>query len=150
MRLSKRRRRHGVAFDLTPMIDVVFQLIIFFMVASTFVDQASVLKIALPRARGAEIVTIRTDDVRRVAVSKDGRVALDGLPKSVVEVVDDLKAYRRLQQAANKEAVVVVEGDRDARYERIIQVWNAVKSAGISQVSFQVEMGAPDAPVPLP
>jgi biopolymer transport protein ExbD len=135
--------------DMTPMIDVVFQLIIFFMVASTFVDQARVFQIALPRAAGEGAVTIRTDDVPKIAVSKDGRIAMDDLPKAVAGLVDDLKAYRKLRQEAGKEAVVIIAADRDARYERVIQVWNAVKSAGIDQVSFQVERGLrPGAPGP--
>ena len=45
---------------------------------------------------------------------------------------------------AKKQPTVVIVGDRKAYYERIIQVWNAVRTAGIQKVSLQVDPGKPD------
>ena len=137
--------------DMTPMIDVVFQLIIFFMVASSFVDEAKVFKVALPRGEAPQ--TIAMDEARKITVTADGIVARSGATDrndhyaALTDLVADLKTYKQSQDSAGKQAVVVIEGDRDAKYQRIIQVWNAIKSAGIDQVSFQVEIGAPNEPV---
>jgi len=136
--------------DMTPMIDVVFQLIIFFMVASSFVEQAKVYKVSVPKAETPQ--TISTEEAMKVAVTADGTVApseaRDEADKfeRLEDLVERLKLYKREQEAKSKEAVVVIEGDKDAKYQRIIQVWNAVKNAGIRQVSFQVEPGNPDEP----
>jgi biopolymer transport protein ExbD len=134
--------------DMTPMIDVVFQLIIFFMVASSFVDEAKVFKVALPKGDAPQ--TIRMDDARKIIVTADGIVARSEATDrsahyaALSDMVEDLKVYRQKQLSAGKQAVVVIEGDKDAKYQRIIQVWNAIKSAGIDQVSFQVETGSAD------
>lgn len=134
--------------DMTPMIDVVFQLIIFFMVASSFVEQAKVYKVSVPKAETPQ--TISTDEAYKVAVTADGAVAPSEARKPedkferLEELVERLKIYKQDQETKKKEAVVVIEGDKDAKYQRIIQVWNAVKNAGIRQVSFQVEPGKSD------
>jgi biopolymer transport protein ExbD len=126
--------------DMTPMIDVVFQLIIFFMVASSFVEQAKVYKVSVPKAEAPQ--TIATDQAMRIAVTADGVVApsesrneSDKYERLDV-LVEHLKLYRK-----EREAIVVIDGDKDAKYQRIIQVWNAARNAGIRQVSFQVESG---------
>ncbi|MCZ7645780.1 MAG: biopolymer transporter ExbD [Planctomycetota bacterium] len=131
--------------DMTPMIDIVFQLIIFFMIASSFVEEAKVYKVSVPKAEAPE--TISTEEARTIAVTKDGDVApADTTDKnaryeSLVQLVEELKAYKALREKDGKEAVVVIAGDKDANYARVIQVWNAIKNAGIRQVSFQVEPG---------
>ena len=122
--------------DMTPMIDVVFQLIIFFMVASSFVDEAKVFKVALPRGEAPQ--TIAMDEARKITVTADGIVARSGATDrndhyaALTDLVADLKTYKQSQDSAGKQAVVVIEGDRDAKYQRIIQVWNAIRSAGIT------------------
>lgn len=134
--------------DMTPMIDVVFQLIIFFMVASSFVEQAKVYKVSVPKAEAPQ--TIATDQAMRIAVTADGVVAPSESRKESDKyerldvLVEQLKLYRKEREALNKEAIVVIDGDKDAKYQRIIQVWNAARNAGIRQVSFQVEPGKPE------
>jgi len=131
--------------DMTPMIDVVFQLIIFFMVASSFVEQAKVYKVSVPKAEAPQ--TIATDQAMRIAVTADGVVApsesrneTDKFDRLDV-LVEQLKLYRKEREALKQEPIVVIDGDKDAKFQRIIQVWNAVRNAGIRQVSFQVEPG---------
>jgi biopolymer transport protein ExbD len=136
--------------DMTPMIDVVFQLIIFFMVASSFVEQARVYKVSVPKAEAPQ--TISTDQAMRIAVTADGAVAPSEARNEAdryerLEVlVEALKIYRKEQEALKREPIVVIEGDKDAKYQRIVQVWNAARNAGIRQVSFQVEPGKPEEP----
>lgn len=134
--------------DMTPMIDIVFQLIIFFMVASSFVEEAKVFKVKMPK--GEAPATISTEEAVRIAVTSEGKVApADAVDKadgyeSLQELVEDLKDYKTSRVSAKKEPVVVIAGDQEARHKRIIEVWNAVKTAGIQQVSFQVAAGKPD------
>ncbi|GMV79525.1 MAG: hypothetical protein AMXMBFR7_07090 [Planctomycetota bacterium] len=134
--------------DMTPMIDIVFQLIIFFMVASSFVEEAKVFKVSVPKAEAPE--TISTEEARTIAVTKDGDVAPAGATdkkqkyESLLDLIEELKAYKLQREKEGKEAIVVIAGDKDANYARVIQVWNAIKNAGIRQVSFQVEIGKPE------
>ncbi len=149
MKLTPPLRKKG-ELDMTPMIDIIFQLIIFFMIASSFVEEAKVFKVSVPKAGVVE--TISTEEARVIAVTKDGKVAPSDSTdeknqyESLLELVADLKQYKEEASEAGKGAVVVIAGDQEAPYQRIIQVWNAIKSAGISQVSFQVEAGTPTEP----
>ncbi len=133
--------------DMMPMVDVIFQLIIFFMIASSFVEESKVYKVSVPKADTPQ--TISTEEAWKIAITKNGDVAPSGaLHKDekferLAELVATLKHYKEKQLKLKKEPVVVIEGDKEAQYQRIIQVWNAVKNAGIRQVSFQVEPGQP-------
>ncbi len=61
-------------------------------------------------------------------------------------LADDVKLYREDCEKGKKTPVVVIAGDRDAHWERVMQVWNAVRNSGVSQISFQVESGGGSTP----
>jgi biopolymer transport protein ExbD len=142
-----------IELPIVPMIDCAFLLLVFFLIATTLKKpesqetQVNVYKISVPKAEAPQ--TISTEDARRILVTADGSVALPGGKRSddkylsLVALVDDLKAYRLDCEQKKKEPVIVIVGDKDAKYQRIIQVWNAIKNAGIRQVSFSVEPGKP-------
>jgi biopolymer transport protein ExbD len=82
MRLSRKQRHHGIAFDITPMIDVVFQLIIFFMTCSQIsaIDRAAV---DLPKLHG------QTDAGNRdlsVNIQADGGMLVLNNPTTVAQL----------------------------------------------------------------
>ena len=104
--------------------------------------------VALPRTAGTtHAFRARIADA---AVTADGVVAPSESRKESDKyerldvLVEQLKLYRKEREALKKEAIVVIDGDKDAKYQRIIQVWNAARNAGIRQVSFQVEPGKPE------
>ncbi len=131
--------------DMTPMIDIVFQLIIFFMVASSFVEEAKVFKVTMPKAE--KPITISTEEARTIAITADGRVGPADAQKeeeeykSLTRLVDDLKLYKEERDHLGKEPIVVIKGDKEAKHKRVVEVWNAIKAAGIQTVSIQVDPG---------
>ncbi|MBA2482267.1 MAG: biopolymer transporter ExbD [Planctomycetes bacterium] len=143
-----------IELPIVPMIDCAFLLLVFFLIATTMKKpesqekQVNVYKISVPKAEAPQ--TISTEDARRILVTAEGDVALPGGKKAddkyltLVALVDDLKVYRIECEQKQKEPVIVIVGDKDAKYQRIIQVWNAIKNAGIRQVSFSVEPGKPN------
>ncbi|MCE9616430.1 MAG: biopolymer transporter ExbD [Lentisphaerae bacterium] len=130
------------AIDMTPMIDIIFLLILFFMIASSFVDEARAYKVAIPEAEHTEVVPL--DQARVIVVAADGAVAAreasrpEDAYRSLSELTSTLTAYREACEQSHTTAVVAIEADRDASYGRVMQVWNAVKNAGIRSVSFLV------------
>ena len=88
--------------DMTPMIDIIFQLIIFFMVASSFVEQAKVYKVEVPKADAPQ--TISTEEARKITITKEGIVAPGGITsederyESLLDLVEDLKMMLRGQE----------------------------------------------------
>lgn len=116
--------------NLTPMIDVVFLLLIFFMVATTFLDPEREIEIELPPAEAAQVLAAETDELV-VNVFQDGRVAVSGTE------VDDQALVEVLARTArrNPETPVQIRGDRRAHHEAIVRVMDACGQAGLSNLS---------------
>jgi biopolymer transport protein ExbD len=122
-----RQRRESVELNLTPLIDVVFLLLIFFMVSTTF-ETRPALELTLPESASAEAAAASP---LRVSISEQGEYALNG------SVVDDRKA---LQEAlagrvdvARKQGLVI-EADARARHQAVVAVLDEAAALDISRV----------------
>lgn len=123
--------RISARIDMTPMVDIVFLLVIFFMVTTTFILNPS-LKIELPESKTADaqpakdiIITIGADGT--IWLNKD-KVSLDSLPEK-------LKA--RLEQD-NKD-MIVIKGDKEIKYQVLIGVMDAARSVGINKINLATD-----------
>jgi len=140
VRLSKRRRSHGVGFDLTPMIDVVFQLIIFFMTCA----QAAVAEneaMDLPELAGSADAVER-DLVINVAIdpkTKVERIVVSGKDVTAAEVA--AKARELVAKKGADKVTVGLRVDRSARSGTVNELVTALKSAGIGRGRIVVETG---------
>ena len=144
-----RRRRSVAEINVTPLVDVMLVLLVIFMITAPTLKEG--FSVDIPQAEATQSVPI--EDAWLVTVTAEGYVlkpAADAAEQrydKLTELVTDLKQYRADTLAETKQPLVVIVGDRNAKYERIIQVWNAARMAGIAQVSFQLEPGsAPEAP----
>lgn len=151
------RRRSVAEINVTPLVDVMLVLLVIFMITAPTLKEG--FNVDIPQADATQSVSV--EDARMITVTEGGLVlkpsadTADQHYDKLSQLVEDLKTYKAAQAAAKKPLVVVIVGDRNARYERIIQVWNAVRTAGIPQVSFQLEPGSPEkgtepAPAPKP
>lgn len=125
----QRRTSEPVSLNLTPLIDVVFLLLIFFMVSTTF-DQSSELDLQLPEAVNGQ----SSDQASslKVEVPESGPIYLND------EAVEDLaQSLERFLEAETAPERVVVIADERARHGQVTQVLDALAGAGLSQVSFQ-------------
>ncbi len=117
--------------DLTPMLDVVFILLIFFIVTSVFVTEAGI-DVNKPDASTAES---RSQDLILIAVSGDGQIWIDG------EQIDARfirsRFERRLAETPN--ASVVIQGDESAENQHVLRILEAARDANIASVSISTE-----------
>jgi biopolymer transport protein ExbD len=118
------------ALNLTPMIDVVFLLLIFFMVATTFLDPEREIEIELPTAESATTLDKELDEIV-INVMEDGSVHLSGLAIADEELVWTLK--RAAQK--NPATPVSIRGDRRVAHEVIVRVLDACGTAGLSNLA---------------
>jgi biopolymer transport protein TolR len=138
-----RNRPHLAGINVTPLIAVMLVLLVVCIVTAPTMKRIEALEIDLPEVAepGAEIVL--TEDARVLAVTAEGTVVKPGSTderyESMAALIGDLKQYRDDCEKAHRKAVVVVAGDKDTPYQKIMQVWNAVRSAGVREVCFQVE-----------
>lgn len=118
--------------DLTPMLDVVFILLIFFIVTSVFVTEAGI-EVNKPQASTAEP---RTQDLILIAISPDGEIWIDG------EQIDPRfvrsRFERRLAETPN--ASVIIQGDENASNEHVLTILEAARDAEIANVSISTEV----------
>ncbi len=143
---GKGKRRRAISdINVTPLVDVMLVLLVIFMITAPTLKEGFFVEI--PQADATQQINI--EDAFQVTVTEAGLVLKPGAQTDdlkydrLTDLIADLGKYKKEQDAAQKPITVMIVGDRNARYERIMHVWNAVRNAGISQVSLQVDPGAP-------
>lgn len=127
--MSKRQRSEEITINLTPMIDVVFLLVIFFMVGSKFSEAESRIKVNVPAA-GEMQALARVPDERIVSISLDGTVALDDVPLSLT----DLTAQMRIEHENYPAMKVAVRSEGEGQVQPLVEVLHAIRIAGVDQI----------------
>src|SRR5690242_1408381 len=115
--------------NLTPMIDIVFNLIIFFMVSTKFTEIERKVDLSVPGVGGAASLREATR-ARVINIYRDGTLSLDGHTVSLVELRARLAEVHRQQP----EAEVTVRGDGLTHYQNVAAVMTACRQAGISEM----------------
>jgi len=121
--------------NLTSMIDVLFLLIIFFMVATKFDEMERNIQVAVPQvAEAGEDVSPPKPLV--VTVQADGRMDLDG------KVVNEAELTSRLAAARTPltEPTVVIHGDAKCAFQNVASALGACRQAGISELGITVRI----------
>jgi biopolymer transport protein ExbD len=121
--------------NLTPMIDVILTLVIFFMVASRFNDEEKALGVKVPTVSGQSAASAAPAP-QVVSVFSDGHVMLGKQPISLDELTKQLTEAR----GQHRKLSVIVRGDRNATHGRMTEVYEACRAAGISEVAISVKV----------
>ncbi len=121
--------------NLTPMIDVVFLLIIFFMVATKFVDMEHEIPLDLPEVAAASPSTPAPKQ-RVVTVRGDGTLALDGETVSL----ETLRGRLASAVAAYPGTSVVIRGAAESRFQEIASALSACKDARVAELGITVRL----------
>jgi len=120
MRIA-RRRRPPPTIDMTPMIDCVFQLLIFFMLSSSF--QAPMMQLTLPQA-----VTKDADQLTEIVVTVDvkGQYFINRQQVSADKLEEELRPLL----SRSKRRTVTFRGDREMPYQHFVRALDAARAAG--------------------
>lgn len=133
-----RIQRQAAQVPIVSLIDILFILLVFFIVTMTFKKPREVLQIELPTVK--EITTNKVTDTRSViAVDSLGNVTLDSI--AVPEGL--LGSYLAAFQKQNPGRKLELEADRRLPLERLLQVWDALSKAGIkiNEVPARIKVG---------
>jgi len=119
------------AINLTPMIDVVFTLLVFFMLATTFAERERLLDLELPYAASAADAKKPTSQELVINVAREGKVFVDG------KSLEEPQLARMLSDTARQDrrTMVTIRGDRRGAYDGIVHVLDACLQAGLVDVS---------------
>src|SRR5690606_3945258 len=120
----------SVLVDLTPVIDMVFLLLIFFLVATTFHQTEREMQIALPEAAAAGPISMALREIV-INIDAEGNIIVGGDQRSA----EDLRTIGSDAIAGNPNQKVTVRGDKNASYGMIAVVLDICKGAGIQEPS---------------
>ena len=140
MRLRKKDVQ-TVEMQMGPMIDMVFLLLVFFMVSAKPVKQESDINIGLPGTVTQE-EALEIPDEQRIQIQPNGQVVLNDQPMDspasaeMPALLSTLKRFKESADSNKTEALITIDADDAANHERIVQVLNACAQAKITGVTF--------------
>ncbi|MFH1530404.1 MAG: biopolymer transporter ExbD [Pseudomonadota bacterium] len=136
------RRSPGPGIDITPLVDVVFILLIFLLISTTFKTRESAFRILLPKAsetravvtaKRPTIYVTREGDMFLYVPAADGGDAVEGRP---VGTLDELELRLERLKESNPGVGISVKADSATEYQRIMDVVNKCYLTGIEHVFF--------------
>lgn len=124
--MGRRQKRESLAMDLTPLIDIVFLLLVFFLVTSQFKKDELSLLLKLPKSEQGAGSEKKNEQL--VIELNDDQIAVNG-SKTTVEELPELFAK------ANKEALVNLRVDGDVKYNRLVKILDLLQQNKLENVS---------------
>ncbi|HEX7027353.1 MAG TPA: biopolymer transporter ExbD [Gammaproteobacteria bacterium] len=127
MRKSTLAKEDEATIDMTPMLDVVFIMLIFFIVTSSFIKEAGI-NVAKPEAEMAERKDLTS---MLIAINKANEIWID---RRRIDR-DAVKPVITQLYAENPKGTVVVQADRDSNAETVMFVMDAAREAGVNDIA---------------
>ncbi|MDM8559389.1 biopolymer transporter ExbD [Candidatus Parabeggiatoa sp. HSG14] len=136
MKFRRSQSRDNLRVNLTPLIDTVFLLLIFFMMTTTF-NKESQLNIDLPQAKGE---TVEQQEIIRIIVDADGKYAINDSEHGLVN--NQLETLKR----ALKDAVgdqtnppLLISADKNSPHYAVVKAMEAARDLGFVRLSFEAQ-----------
>jgi biopolymer transport protein ExbD len=140
MRVARVQDRGSLEFNMTPMIDVTFLLIIFFLVSSHLAKQEVQLELDLPTAASGQEANDEHEEARRVTVNvqADGAMHLGSETVTSQELTERLAFEGRQATGQGEDLEVRIRCDRSVPYRAIEPIMLACARGGVWRVTFAV------------
>lgn len=152
--MKKRRHRRkanaevNLGFQIAPMIDVVFVILLFFIVQASDIQVENAHVTKLPGTVELKPGAALPPDEIAIRIEDDGQVYLNDDPldapevKNLPELASSLNQMRESADGSQTKVLVTIYANELARYDRVVDVLDALSRAKLSDVSFQA--GAPE------
>lgn len=140
----QRRDLQTVEMQMGPMIDMVFLLLVFFMVTAKPMKPESDVGLKLPGTVQQDEI-LEMPDEQRIGIRSDGEVEVNELPmgsagdRELLRLVQTLGRFREASEANRTQALVTIDADDAVSHQRVIDVMNACAQAGIRGVTFATQ-----------
>ncbi len=122
-----------MSIDITPLVDVVFLLLIFFLITSTFVrDKRPAIPIDAPQAKSAVQQTVQPSTVT-VHVSKEGRLFLDQAEMKDLEALEAALSGIVERGADSADTTLLIRADEQARHGMVVQIMDIARKVGLGR-----------------
>ena len=136
------RRRSAIAeINVVPYIDVMLVLLVIFMITTPLLSQG--VKVDLPQA-AAEALSSENEEPIIISVDKEGHYFLNvsdtpETPMPVNELATQVAAYVKMAEQQNKPRLVLVKGDQEVAYAKVVSAMALLTKAGVKQVGLMTQ-----------
>lgn len=132
MKIRSLQSEEQPALMIIPMIDIIFFLLVFFMMSMLSMVEQKSISLTLPAAESAQVNTAKTIPI---TITKDGQVYWE---RDAISL-NELEKKLILEKRGNEEVSVILRGDEASSYGKIVRVMDTVKKVGIVKVSIATE-----------
>lgn len=126
MQFTENKKKKSLGLNITSLIDVMFILLIFFMVSSSFVEQPG-MKLELPAMKSQEVAKV---EKMALYVSPEGELFLNDQPVSL----DSLSALIKTVMPNIEEKTLVLKADKAVEHGLVVQVMDIAKRSGLKKI----------------
>ncbi|UTJ06555.1 ExbD/TolR family protein [Arcobacter roscoffensis] len=118
------KKRELISMDLTPLIDVVFLLLIFFIVASEFKKNETILNLSLPASQSSSQIVKKEEVV--IEITKE-KLAYNSKETDFLQLEESLKDI-------DKKRALIVRIDKEVKYERVVKLLDLLNKLSLSNL----------------
>lgn len=119
--------------EIIPMIDTMFFLLIFFMMATISLTAEYVIPVNLPQATGVQEQNRKT---AAVTIFNNGKMYLD---REEIQTIEILITLLEQQKQIYNQLSVMIHADRGVEHGRVVEVMNALRKSGFEKISFAID-----------
>ena len=134
MRRRPRKQSLPPQLMLSPMIDMIFLLLVFFIVSTMYMSEIKTIPIRLPVAQNSETVSKSNFEV---TVKKDGVLYLEDNKIEMKQLVANAAAESKRDAAFS----VIIRADGEANYKTVIKLMDELKGAGVTRFGLATDLG---------
>jgi len=129
---GNRQAKRTVVLEITPLVDIVFLLLIFFLLTATYVKNPN-LDISLPKASLNQVTSHKKDI--SIAIKKDGEIRYDNQDVSV----QNLEGILTAAYSENEDSIVVIRADKESQHGRVVEVMDLAKKVGFKKLAIAIQ-----------
>ena len=129
-------RKEELDVNITPLVDVVFLLLIFFMVSTTF-ERKSEINITLPRA--SEVMKEVNTDVLTIAIDGQERIYINDVPLVNSQLSTIREALSGNIEGKN-EPTIIISADANATHQMVVKVMDAARQLSLTRITFTTQV----------
>ena len=111
---------------LSPMIDMMFMMLVFFIVSTMYMSDIQTIPIRLPKAANSQTVS---NSSFAVTIKADGQLYLDDKPTDINLIV----ANAQMESKRDSSFSVIIRAEKTAEYQRVIELMDKLKGAGVTR-----------------
>ncbi|MGM9582380.1 MAG: ExbD/TolR family protein [Phascolarctobacterium sp.] len=134
MRRRHRREMKAPEIMLSPMIDMIFLLLVFFIISTMYMSELKTIPIRLPVAQNSQMVSKSNFNV---TIKKDGSIYLDESQTNMEQLV----ANAAVESKRDSSFSVIIRCEGDAEYRLVVTLMDKLKGAGVTRFGLATDVG---------